>query len=85
MQTRLGQLCKNIGKNYGILKYSMKGMLLSGRAFALHVKGPGFNPRHLQSCVLKTKAISVFASSNQDIYSFNMFSPLPYYESNRPN
>ena len=22
---------------------------LSGRAFALHVKGPGFNPPHLQS------------------------------------
>ena len=24
------------------------GMWLSGRAFALHVKGPGFDPRHLQ-------------------------------------
>ena len=23
------------------------GMWLSGRAFALHVKGPGFDPRHL--------------------------------------
>ena len=23
-------------------------MWLSGRAFALHVKGPGFDPRHLQ-------------------------------------
>ena len=26
------------------------GMWLSGRAFALHVKGPGFDPRHLQKC-----------------------------------
>jgi hypothetical protein len=25
------------------------GMWLSGRAFALHVKGPGFDPRHLQN------------------------------------
>ena len=25
------------------------GMWLSGRAFALHVKGPGFNPPHLQN------------------------------------
>ncbi len=25
-----------------------QGMWLSGRAFASHVKGPGFNPRHLQ-------------------------------------
>ena len=26
----------------------LTGMWLSGRAFALHVKGPGFDPRHLQ-------------------------------------
>ena len=26
------------------------GMWLSGRAFALHVKGPGFDPHNLQKC-----------------------------------
>ena len=29
------------------------GMWLSGRAFALHVKGPGFDPRHLHLFLLK--------------------------------
>ena len=28
------------------------GMWLSGRAFALHVKGPGFDPRHLHILLL---------------------------------
>ena len=27
-------------------------MWLSGRAFALHVKGPGFDPRHLHNFLL---------------------------------
>ena len=33
---------------------SILGMWLSGRAFALHVKGPGFDPRHLQNFLSPT-------------------------------
>ena len=35
-------------KFHPISGYIYMGMWLSGRAFALHVKGPGFDPRHLQ-------------------------------------
>ena len=35
--------------NNMIITLALTGMWLSGRAFALHVKGPGFDPRHLQS------------------------------------
>ena len=35
------------------------GMWLSGRAFALHVKGPGFDPRHLQFLQLSTISVKM--------------------------
>ena len=45
-----------------------KGMQRSGSAFALHVKGPGFDPRHLQNFF--SKLICVFQS-------------LPHYDCSR--
>ena len=56
-------------------------MWLSGRAFALHVKGPGFDPRHLQmflqlmltekQCSLKQG--SIFSNSIVLIHNIPIF------------
>ena len=37
----------------------VQGMWLSGRAFALHVKGPGFDPRHLHIFCYNHKALDL--------------------------
>ena len=39
--------------------FANMGMWLSGRAFALHVKGPGFDPRHLQFLHLSTTPVKM--------------------------
>ena len=57
--------------NYSIIKLntlSNRGMQLSGRAFALHVKGPGFDPRHLHFYCKNT--VIVLVSFSQSLHSF---------------
>lgn len=38
-----------IDQNFYIVKFIITGMYLSGTAFALHVKAPGFDPPHLHT------------------------------------